>query len=150
MKISTKGRYGLEAIVDLAVHGTEGCVSIKSIAERCQVSEAYVLQIFLELRRAGIIDSIRGAQGGYILAKDPSQITVNMVLSALEGKLAPVACLTDNEESYCERNHRCGTRGFWADIMNIVISVTDSITIADLMKCYCRTIATEAVPDYFI
>ena len=150
MRISTKGRYGLEAIVDLAVHGTEGCVSIKSIAARCEVSEAYMLQIFLELRRAGIIDSVRGAQGGYMLARDPSQITANMVLTALEGKLAPVACLTGREDSYCEWNHRCGTRSFWVGIMNIIIDMTDSVTIADLVKCYYRSITAEVVPDYSI
>lgn len=150
MRISTKGRYGLEAIVDLAVHSTEGCVNIRSIATRCEVSEAYVLQIFLELRRAGIIESIRGAQGGYVLAKDPSQITVNMVLTALEGNLAPVACLTDRKDSFCDRNHRCGTRAFWANIMNIIIGVADSITIADLVKCYSQSLTEEYVPDYSI
>lgn len=150
MKISTKGRYGLEAIVDLAIHSTEGCVNIKSIAARCEVSEAYVLQIFLELRRAGIIDSIRGAQGGYILARDPSQITVNMVLTVLEGKLAPVACLTDRKDSFCDRNHRCGARAFWIGIMNIIIGTADSITIADLVKCYYQSRTEEVVPDYCI
>ncbi len=150
MKISTKGRYGLEAIVDLAVHGTQGCVNIKSIAARCDVSEAYVLQIFLELRRAGIIDSIRGAQGGYVLAKNPSQITVNMVLTALEGKLAPVPCLTGEKDTACNREHRCGTIGFWSNIMNIIVGVADSITIADLVRCYHHSLTEEPVPDYSI
>lgn len=150
MKISTKGRYGLEAIVDLAVHGTQGCVNIKSIAARCEVSEAYVLQIFLELRRAGILESIRGAQGGYILARDPSLITVNMVLTALEGKLAPVACLSGREDSFCGRSHLCGTRSFWTDIMNIIIGVADSVTIADLTKCYYQSLTEDPAPDYSI
>lgn len=150
MKVSTKGRYGLEAIVDLAIHGTQGCVNIKSIATRCEISEAYVLQIFLELRRAGIIDSIRGAQGGYVLAKDPSQITVNMVLTALEGKLAPVPCLADGEEDYCDRNSLCVTRGFWETIMNIVYDVTESITVADLVECYHRFLAEDPAIDYCI
>lgn len=148
MKVSTKGRYGLEAIVDLAVHGTQGCVNIKSIAARCGISEAYILQIFLELRRAGIVDSIRGSQGGYVLAKEPSQITVNMVLTALEGKLAPVPCLADSE--YCGRHHLCGTRGFWGSIMRIIYSITDTITIADLVACYQRTLAADPASDYTI
>jgi Rrf2 family protein len=150
MKISTKGRYGLEAMVDLAIHGTQGCVNIKSIAARCEISEAYVLQIFLELRRAGIIESIRGAQGGYILAKEPSHITVNMVLTALEGKLAPVACLTGNKDSFCDRNHRCGARTFWTDIMNVMVGVANSITIEDLVLCYNQSLKEEPALDYFI
>ncbi len=150
MKISTKGRYGLEAMVDLAIHGTQSCVNIKSIAARCEISEAYVLQIFLELRRAGIIDSIRGAQGGYVLAKEPSHITVNMVLTALEGELAPVVCLTGSEDAFCDRNHRCGARAFWTNIMNIIIGVADSITIEDLVRCYNKSLKKEPVLDYFI
>lgn len=150
MKISTKGRYGLEAIVDLAIHCTQGCVPIKSIATRCEISEAYVLQIFLELRRAGLIESIRGAQGGYILAKKPSQITAGMVLTALEGKLAPVACLTGAEDTYCDREHRCGTRGFWMDIGNIITKVADSVTIEDLVRCCYRSFNVETAADYSI
>ena len=150
MKVSTKGRYGLEAIVDLAIHGIQGCVNIKSIAARCEISEAYVLQIFLELRRAGIIDSIRGAQGGYVLAKDPAQITVNMVLTALEGKLAPVPCLANSPENFCDYNFHCATRGFWETIMDIVCNVTESITIADLVECYHQFLAEDPDIDYYI
>ena len=150
MNISTKGRYGLEAIVDLAIHCTQGCVTIKCIAARCEISEAYILQIFLELRRAGIIESIRGAQGGYILAKKPSQITVSMVLTALEGNLAPVACLTGEEKTYCDREHRCGTREFWMEIGNIITKVADSVTIEDLVKCCYSSFTLETVADYCI
>jgi Rrf2 family cysteine metabolism transcriptional repressor len=92
MKISTKGRYGLEALVALALHQGEGPVSLKSISERCGLSEAYILQIFLVLRRAGIVTSTRGAQGGYMLSREPLQITAGEVLVALEGPLSPVSC----------------------------------------------------------
>ncbi|NLL05777.1 MAG: Rrf2 family transcriptional regulator [Clostridiaceae bacterium] len=143
MKISTKGRYGLEALVDLAIHSSEGCVSLKSIAERCGRSEAYILQIFLILRRSGIIESIRGAQGGYILARDCSQITVGEVLTALEGPLAPVACITHTTEPICERYGRCETLGFWESVMNTLNDVVNSITIEDLLKCYQEHKAIE-------
>lgn len=143
MKISTKGRYGLEALVDLAIHSSEGCVNLKSISERCGMSEAYILQIFLILRRAGIVESIRGAQGGYVLAKTSSEITVGDVLTALEGPLVPVACIADKQEHTCERYGRCATLGFWESIMNTLNDVVYSITVDDLVECYQNNNAIE-------
>lgn len=150
MKISTKGRYGLEAIVDLAVHFNEGPVNLKSISERCGMSEAYILQIFLILRRAGIVDSVRGSQGGYILAKAPSEITVGHVLTALEGPLAPVDCVAGKEEYPCERYEKCPTRGFWESIMLTLNEVADSITIEDLVNCYKESVSQSNEIDYYI
>lgn len=147
MKISTKGRYGLEALVDLAIHSSEGCVNLKSISERCEISEAYILQIFLILRRAGIVESIRGAQGGYLLAKNPSEITVGDVLTALEGPLVPVACITGKKESICERHGKCATFGFWESVMNALNEVVYSITINDLVEYYQNNFAAK---DYDI
>ena len=143
MKISTKGRYGLEALVDLAIHSSDGCISLKSISERSGISEAYILQIFLILRRAGIVESVRGAQGGYVLAKNPSEITVGDVLTALEGPLAPVACITGNEECKCERYGKCATVGFWESVMNTLNEVVFSITIGDLVEYYQNHTFTE-------
>ncbi len=139
MKISTKGRYGLEAIVDLAMHSSQGHVNLRSIAERCGISETYILQIFLVLRRVGIVDSIRGAQGGYRLARDPAEITVGDVLSALEGPLAPVACIIKGNENLCNHYQQCATRGVWESIMNILSEVTAAISIEDLVKCCKKT-----------
>ena len=150
MKISTKGRYGLEAIVDLAIHLNEGHVSLKSISERCGMSEAYILQIFLILRRAGIVESIRGSQGGYTLAKAPSEITVGQVLTALEGPLAPVACVAGKEEFTCERYGSCPTRSFWESIMHALNDVADSITIEDLVDCYNESFFQSSEIDYCI
>lgn len=150
LKISTKGRYGLEALVDLAIHSSEGCVNLKSISERCEMSEAYILQIFLMLRRAGIVESIRGAQGGYVLAKSPSEITVGYVLTALEGPLVPVACITDSEEHICERYGRCATIGFWESIMNTLNDVAYSITIDDLVECYQNNNVIQNEIEYYI
>lgn len=150
LKITTKGRYGLEALVDLAIHSSEGHVSIKSISERCGMSEAYILQIFLVLRRAGIVESIRGAQGGYFLAKSPSEITVREVLTTLEGPLAPVACVTDTAAHACEMYNNCVTRGFWEIVMNTLNEVTNSITIEDLVKCYKSTAKKTSEIEYYI
>lgn len=152
MKISTKGRYGLEALVDLAIHSSEGCVSLKSISERCDISEAYILQIFLVLRRAGIVESVRGAQGGYMLAKKPSEITVGDVLTALEGPLVPVACcITSKEDPICERYGKCATFGFWESVMNTLNDVAYSITIDDLVEYYNKNVFNKEYEiEYYI
>ena len=92
MKLSTKGRYGLRALIDLAQHGGEGPVSITSIAERQEISERYLEQLMSKLKKAGIIQSIRGAQGGYVLAKELEEVSVGEGLRALEGDLNPVEC----------------------------------------------------------
>ena len=149
MKISTKGRYGLEALVDLAIHSSEGCINLKSISERCGISEAYILQIFLILRRAGIVESVRGAQGGYVLAKDPSEITVGDILTALEGPLVPVACITGNPK--CERYGKCATYGFWESLMNALNEVAYSITVSDLVEYYKNNILSKNYEiEYYI
>jgi len=150
LKISTKGRYGLEAIVDLAIHLSEGHVNLKSISERCGMSEAYILQIFLMLRRAGIVESIRGSQGGYTLSRAPSEITVGHVLTALEGPLAPVACVAEKAEHACERYGNCPTRGFWESIMLALNDVADSITIEDLVDCYKERVFQSNEIDFYI
>lgn len=150
MKISTKGRYGLEAIVDLAIHSSEGLVNLKSISERCGLPEAYILQIFLTLRRAGIVNSIRGAQGGYVLARSASEITVGEILTTLEGPLSPVACVNDGEEASCERYGECMTRSFWEEIKVALNDVVDSITIEDLVNCYRNSFSNNKEPDYYI
>jgi len=150
LKISTKGRYGLEAIVDLAIHSTEGHVNLKSISERCGISEAYILQIFLILRRAGIVESIRGAQGGYVLSRDPSKITVADVLTALEGPLAPVDCIIEGTKNPCDRYESCVTRELWEKIMISLNEVASSITIADLVQCYNTYTSENKELEYYI
>lgn len=136
MKISTKGIYGLEAIVDLAINSAENHVSLKSISERCEISEAYILQIFLILRRAGVVGSVRGAQGGYYLAKEPKDITVGEVLTALEGPLAPVECLINENNKSCDSYEKCATQIVWKNIMDALNEVVYSVSIKDLTDCY--------------
>lgn len=132
MKISTKGRYGLRIMTDLAVYSSEGCVSLKEIAEREHLSEKYLEQIINLLGKENLVQSVRGAKGGYRLSKSPEEISVKDILLATEGSLAPVACAADNEccENYCD----CVTSFIWTEIYNAVISVTENITLDQLAQ----------------
>jgi Rrf2 family protein len=134
MKISTKGRYGIEAMLDLAIHSGSH-VSIAAIAERQGVSANYLEQVFALLRKGGLVNSIKGAQGGYVLADKPTNITVGKILRVLEGDLAIVtddnnASITNNQIEYCIKN------AVW-DRMNANINqLADSITLQDLINQY--------------
>lgn len=138
MKISTKGRYGLRIMTDIAVNANDGCVSLKDIAEREQLSEKYLEQIILLLSKEGLVKSVRGAKGGYHLTRSPDEITVEDILKATEGSLAPVACAEDNGrcENYCD----CVTSFIWTKIYEATISVVSSITLSDLAK---RSVASD-------
>lgn len=136
MKLSTKGRYGVKAMLDLALHNCEGQISLKSIAERQNISENYLEQLFATLRKAGLVKSVRGAQGGYALAQSPESTTVGAILRALEGSLAPVDCVIENDPVLCERSEGCITRLVWEKIRDSVNSVVDSITLENLMEDY--------------
>ena len=133
MKISTKGRYAVRVMLDLALHNTGECIKVKEIASRQGISEKYLEQIIAVLNKAGYVKSVRGAQGGYRIARDPGEYTVGMILRLTEGSLAPVACL---EEDYgaCERCDTCETLGVWKDFYQAINQVVDSVTIADLVE----------------
>ena len=110
MKVSTKSRYGLAAMVDIAEHFGKGPVALRSVAERQQVSEHYLEQLMSPLRNAGFVRSVRGAQGGYVLAKDPTTITVGDIVRAMEGPIAPVDCLLaekGRDNPYCDKTNAC-------------------------------------------
>jgi Rrf2 family protein len=134
MKLSTKGRYGVKAMLDLALHNSEGQISLKSIAERQNISENYLEQLFASLRKAGLVKSIRGAQGGYNLSNEPKNISVGDILRALEGSLAPVDCVSDVDPVKCEKSGVCVTKFIWAKIRDGVNSVVDSISLEDLIE----------------
>ncbi len=136
MKLSTKGRYGLTAILDLAIHGGSGQVSLNSIADRQNLSENYLEQLFASLRKAGLVKSIRGSQGGYVLARTSAEITVGEIIRALEGSLAPVECVTENADPGCSRADICVTRVVWEKIRDGINSVVDSITLEQLVDMY--------------
>ena len=133
MMISTKGRYALRLMLDLAIHNTGEPVRIKDIAARQEISDKYLEQIISSLNKAGYVKSIRGPQGGYRLTKAPEQYTVGMILRLTEGSLAPVACL-DDEVNSCTRQDTCATLKLWKMVNDSVSSVVDKVTLANLVE----------------
>lgn len=141
MKISTKGRYALRLMLDLAYNHTGSFIPIKNVSQRQDISDKYLEQIITQLSRAGLVKSARGAQGGYMLAKAPADYTVGEILRVLEGNLAPVACV-DAAQAVCSRADECVTIDVWRQITDAVNKVVDNITLADLVeqqrqKCRC-------------
>lgn len=133
MKISTKGRYAVRVMLDLATHNTGEYSKVKQIAARQGISEKYLEQIIAVLNRAGYVKSTRGAQGGYRIAGDPAAYTVGMILRLTEGSLNPVACL-DGDINECERCDTCETLEVWKQLQKAINDVVDSVTIADLSE----------------
>lgn len=135
MKLSTKGRYGVKAMVDLAVRYGKETVSIKNISERYNISEYYLEQLFASLRKADLIKSIRGAQGGYVLSRDPKDITVAEIIYVLEGPIEISECL---EENVCTNIDCCATRLLWERIKNSIDDVLKSTTLQDMVNDYYK------------
>ncbi len=133
MKISTKGRYALRLMIDLAIHNTGEPISLKDVARRQEISDKYLEQIISILNKAGYVKSIRGAQGGYMLKKDPKDYTVGMILRVTEGSLAPVDCVEEGMAE-CERMNECATVLIWQKINEAVNNVVDNITLEDLVE----------------
>ena len=132
MRISTKGRYALRLMLDLALNNTGEFIKIKNISERQEISEKYLEQIVTVLNKAGYVKSVRGAQGGYKLAYTAEKYTVGMILRLTEGSLAPVACLEDETE--CSRIDECVTIEIWRQLDTAIKGVVDNITLADLVE----------------
>ena len=133
MKISTRGRYALRLMIDLAMHNGDQFIPIKSISQRQGISGKYLEQIIAVLSRAGFVKSSRGVQGGYKLARPAREYTVGMILRQIEGSLAPVACMEDHPNE-CPRYSKCASIDVWKQINDAVSSVIDNITLADLVK----------------
>ena len=133
MKISTKGRYGLRALIDLAQYSEIEPVSINSIAARQGISERYLEQLMTLMKKAGLIKSIRGAGGGYILTKDMSDISVGDVLRALEGNLKPVECAAFSQDDSCEAAGGCVTKYVWQRINESINRTVDEIDLKQLV-----------------
>ena len=131
MKISTKGRYALRLMLDIALTGSEEPVPLRDVAERQDISNKYLEQIVTPLARAGLVRSVRGAGGGYLLTRKPEEYTVGDILRPLEGDLAPVECATDG--AWCARSGDCLTVGLWQEIHRAVSAVVDGTTLADLL-----------------
>jgi Rrf2 family protein len=133
MKISTKGRYAIRLMLDIAQHSNGENVSIKDVSKRQGISLKYLEQIVNMLSKAGYLRSQRGSQGGYRLVKSPSEYTVGDILRVTEGDMAPVACL-EGEVNQCERAKECPTIAFWEGLYKTINDYMDGTTIADLMK----------------
>ena len=141
MKLSTRGRYGIHAMYDLAKHAERGPQSIKAIAEREGIPEAYLEQLIAVLKREGLVNSTRGAQGGYVLARKPEEITVGDVLRALEGNLSLVECL--DGEDCCDKACACPSRIVWQKLRDGMTAIVDGITLQDMVEDYRRMHAQE-------
>ena len=141
MKVSTKGRYALRMMIDIAEHGG-GRVPIKDISERQGISVKYLEQIVTNLTRAGLLRSERGAGGGYMLTKASEEYTAGEILRTIEGRMSPVACLED-ETNQCERSGICATLGFWKGLYAVINNYIDSVTLQDF-------IAADSAENYSI
>ena len=132
MKISTKGRYALRLMVDLAEHKDSGFIALKDVAKRQNISKKYLEQIVPVLNGAGLLATNRGNRGGYKLAKEPKEYTVGDILRITEGSIAPVSCL-DSEVNPCERKNFCQTLYVWEGLYKVVNEYLDSITVQDIV-----------------
>jgi Rrf2 family iron-sulfur cluster assembly transcriptional regulator len=143
MRLSTVGRYALRAMVDLAQHTDQGPALCREIAERQEVSDQYLSQLFLKLRKAGLVESIRGPGGGYVLTRDPGQISARDVLQAVEENLDPVFCVEEGQEPSCHRVDGCPTHQLWAQLGRAIHEVLDSVTLAELRERSHSTLESE-------
>ncbi|MBF1014909.1 MAG: Rrf2 family transcriptional regulator [Lachnospiraceae bacterium] len=132
MKISTKGRYALRLMVDLAEHKDSGFIALKDVAKRQNISKKYLEQIVPVLNGAGLLTTNRGNRGGYKLAKEPKEYTVGDILRITEGSIAPVSCLESDVNS-CERKNFCQTLYVWEGLYKVVNEYLDGITVQDIV-----------------
>jgi Rrf2 family protein len=148
MKLSTKGRYGLRAVLDLAVHEDEEAVALSQIAERQGISMNYLEQLIAKLKKAGIVNGIRGAQGGYKLALPAEKISVGDILRALEGDLNPVDCSEVNKGDYvCSNSDQCVTKYVWKRISDSINDAVDGIKLSELVQESRRVQAEAGTSD---
>lgn len=133
MKLSTKGKYGVKALFELAMYEGTGPVSLKTVAERQGLSEHYLEQLAAPLRKAGLITSVRGAQGGYVLSRAANLITVGDIVRVLEGPIGFTDCSTEGEPGP-DCSATCVVHGVWEKVTRQIVQVIDSITLADLVE----------------
>ena len=144
MKVSTKGRYALRLMLDLAIYNTGDPVALKDIARRQDISEKYLEQIISMLGKAGLVQAVRGSQGGYLLRRDPAEYTVGDILRVTEGDLSLVECISPNGAE-CDREANCVTVRVWKKLTDAINQTADSISLADLVEW-----SREKLGDYCI
>ena len=132
MKISTKGRYALRMLLDLAEHQNCGFIALKDIAKRQNISKKYLEQIIPIFNRSGVLKTVRGSQGGYQLAKAPDKYTVGEILRLTEGSLSPVSCV-DEDPTECERSGDCAMLPVWKGLSHMINEYLDGITLQDIL-----------------
>ncbi|MDO4174689.1 MAG: Rrf2 family transcriptional regulator [Eubacteriales bacterium] len=142
MRVSTKGRYALRLMLDLAIHDTGENIALKTIAKRQNISGKYLEQIIGILAKSGFVKSVRGSSGGYRLARSPKEYTVGDILRLTEGSLAPVACVEDGVEN-CAKADSCVTMTVWRELNDAINGVVDHITLADLVE------RSQAMGDFY-
>lgn len=148
MKISTKGRYGLRILIDLAMHDPEKPRLIRDIAQSQQISEKYISCLMINLRRARLIRSVRGMNGGFHLAKDPKEITLLEILEIMEGSLSIVDCVQCPEK--CKRSKFCPARGIWQNLNEGIRDLMRNVTLDDILHTYGAQDAKDGIFDYCI
>lgn len=146
MRMSTRVRYGTRALVDIAEHHGNGPVCLRDIAGRQKVSQPYLEQLILLLKAAGLVRSIRGARGGFILARDPAEISMVEVMTTLGWESEVVDCV--GAPGSCSRSDACSVRDFWCRLSEAVVKVVGSTTLADLMQEPAETLNNQCRPEY--
>lgn len=146
MKVSTKGRYALRIMIDLALNDNGEYIRLKDISERQDITLKYLEQIMPLLTRAGYVKSYRGNNGGYMLARSPKEYTIGSILRTAEGSLAPIACIEDSPNR-CSRCEGCLTLPFWEGLWKVINDYTDSVTLQDLIE---NKIAQQREEMYYI
>ena len=142
MRLTTKARYGSRAMLDLALNYGEGPVVLKDVAQRQDVSEGYLENIMAVLAAEGLVESVRGKRGGFMLAQHPEKILLGSVVRAAEGSVAPVSCVDDPEE--CDRAGYCVTRDIWSELKDVTQRYLDSITLQDMVEMHHKKVAKRA------
>ena len=143
MKLSTRARYGSRLMLELGLYYGKGPVFLKDIAKREEISEKYLSQIIIPLKAAGLVESIRGAHGGYVLSRDPKQITMKDIVETLEGSLDLVGCV--RRPKMCGRVSLCVTRNLWRKVSDNISQALASVTLEDLVKDYKEVAAQSTL-----
>lgn len=150
VRLSTRGRYGLKAMIDLAMQGGDEPVPLKAVAERQGISEHYLEQLMGSLRKAGLVVSVRGAQGGYGLGREAKRITAGDIIRALEGPIAPVECVDETGANPCDRVEQCATYTVWRKLRDAMVGALDSLTLAELAEDAVRRNKGSQASMYYI
>ena len=148
MRLTTKGRYGTRLMLDFALHFGDKPVFLKDAAKRQEISEKYLWHLIPPLKNAGLITSVRGAHGGYSLARPPAQITLKEILLTVEGPISFVSCVGDS--SACTRSEMCGTRDIWRELSEKFLQMLESVTLEDIVEKQKNKLGSSAAYNYVI